>query len=75
MTTYPGTDWPIPCPSEGDEETCKACWASHADATPYCTSSTYKEMSPGPVQDGKPQPCETTPPFTPSFLDVRRVWL
>ena len=42
--TSPGTDWPIPCPHEGDEERCSRCWASHQDATPYCSGETYERI-------------------------------
>ena len=69
MTTYPGTDWPVPCPNEGDEDACAKCWASSADATPYCTSDTYKEVSstkPEPAQDGSLNPV-CNPTFRPRF--------
>lgn len=36
--------WPVPCHSEGKKENCKACWGSHSDAMPYCTSAEYKKL-------------------------------
>jgi hypothetical protein len=43
MTTKLDDSRPIPCPHEGDETWCERCWASHEDATPYCTSTDYIE--------------------------------
>jgi hypothetical protein len=40
----PKDHWPIPCPHEGDEAFCRDCWASHADAEPYCADKEYKEQ-------------------------------
>ena len=36
--------WPVPCPSDGNVEACEKCWASHSDATPYCTTEYYKKL-------------------------------
>lgn len=32
-------DFSIPCPHEGDWQACERCWASHADAVPYCSDN------------------------------------
>lgn len=40
---YGTVGWSIPCPSEGDGEACKDCWASHQDSEPYCNSKEYRD--------------------------------